>query len=143
MKKFDYLIVGAGFAGCTLAERLANEGDKRILVIEKRNHIGGNCYDCYNEHGVLIKPYGPHIFHTKIKRVWEYLNRFTSFNNYQHRVIANVKGKEVYFPINLDTMEKIKQQSFTPESLQAYFEKKRNKNQQLRGNKNKGRKHGE
>lgn len=123
--KFDYLIVGAGLAGCTLAERLANALHKKVFVVEKRNHIGGNCYDHYNEHGILIKPYGPHIFHTKIKRVWEYLNQFTSFNNYVHRVIANVGGKEVYFPVNLDTMEKLKQQRFTPESLQAYFEEKR------------------
>jgi UDP-galactopyranose mutase len=111
--KYDYLIVGAGLAGCSLAERLSNQLNKKVLIVEKRAHIGSNCYDRYNDHDILIKPYGPHIFHTKIKRVWEYLNRFTSVNNYLHRVIANVKGKEVYFPINLDTMEKLKQHAKT------------------------------
>lgn len=119
------MIVGAGFSGCTLAERIANALQKNVLVVEKRNHIGGNCYDFYNDDSILVKPYGPHIFHTKIKEVWEYLNRFTSFNNYVHRVIANVKGKEVYFPINLDTMEKITGRAFTPETLKDYFEEKK------------------
>jgi UDP-galactopyranose mutase len=123
--KYDYLIVGAGFSGCTLAERLANVRGKKILLVERREHTGGQCYDHYNAHGILVKPYGPHIFHTKIKEVWEYVNRFTSFNNYVHRVIANVKGKEVYFPINLDTMEKLTGREFTPETLRAYFEEKR------------------
>ncbi|MCP4221137.1 MAG: UDP-galactopyranose mutase [bacterium] len=124
MKTFDYLIVGAGFSGCTLAERLAARG-KSILLVEKRNHIGGNCYDCFNDDGILYKPYGPHIFHTKLKEVWEYLSPFTDWNNYVHRVITNVHGKEVFFPINLDTMEKLKNRSFTPESLEAYFNEKR------------------
>ena len=123
--KYDYLIVGAGFSGCTLAERLANEMGKKILVVERRGHIGGHCYDHYDSHGILVKPYGPHIFHTKIKKVWDYVNRFTSFNNYVHRVIANVRGKEVYFPINLDTMEKLTGRTFTSATLKAYFEEKR------------------
>jgi UDP-galactopyranose mutase len=122
---FDYVIVGAGFSGCVLAERLANELGKRVLIIEKRNHIGGNCFDKYNDHGVLIQVYGPHIFHTKIEKVWHYLNRFTAFNDYQHRVLSHVKEMEVYFPINLETMEKVTGRSFTPESLREYFEKKR------------------
>ncbi len=121
----DYLIVGAGFAGCTLAERLANQGDKKILLVEKRNHIGGNCYDHYNDDGILVKPYGPHIFHTKIKEVRDYLNRFTLFNDYAHRVLANIKGKEVFFPINLETMEMLLCQKLTPETLEAYLQEKR------------------
>ncbi|HLP44444.1 MAG TPA: UDP-galactopyranose mutase [Candidatus Kapabacteria bacterium] len=123
--KFDYVIVGAGFAGSTLAERLANGLNKKVLVIEKRDHMGGNSFDCYNEDGILVKPYGPHIFHTKIKEVWDYLNRFTSFNHYVHRVIANVNGKEYYFPINLDTMEQLTGWVFTPETLREYFAAKR------------------
>ncbi|MCP4147033.1 MAG: UDP-galactopyranose mutase [bacterium] len=125
MKKFDYLVVGAGFSGCTIAERLANETGKRVLLVEKRNHVGGNCIDEYNDDGILVQTYGPHIFHTKSKEAWDYISRFTQFNQYVHRVITNVKGLEVYFPINLDTMEKLKKQTFTPETLQAYFEEKR------------------
>lgn len=124
-EKFDYLIVGAGFAGCTLAERLANELNKKVLVVEKRDHIGGNCFDHYNEDGILVKSYGPHIFHTRIKEVWDYLNRFTTFNSYVHRVIANVGGKEYYFPITLGTMEQLTGRVFTPETLREYFEEKR------------------
>ncbi len=135
-EKFDYLIVGAGFAGCTLAERLASELNKKVLVVEKRDHIGGNCFDQYNEDGILVKPYGPHIFHTKIKEVWDYLNRFTPFNHYVHRVIANVNGKEYYFPINLDTMEKLIGRAFTPETLRAYFEEKRVKDIEIKNSRN-------
>ncbi|MCP5048573.1 MAG: UDP-galactopyranose mutase [bacterium] len=123
--RVDYLIAGAGFSGCTLAERLANELNKKVLIVEKRDHIGGNAYDCFNDDGIRIQVYGPHIFHTKIKRVWDYLNRFTTFNNYVHRVLSHLKEMEVYFPINLDTMEKITGHPFTPESLKDYFEKKR------------------
>ena len=85
--KYDALIVGAGFAGAVCAERLASAG-KRVLVVDKRNHIGGNAFDCYDEHGVLIHPYGPHIFHTNSKRIFEYLSRFTAWRFYEHRVLA-------------------------------------------------------
>lgn len=123
--KYDYLIVGAGLSGCTLAERLANQLDKKVLIVEKHNHIGGHCFDRYNDDGILVQIYGPHIFHTKIERVWKYVNRFTAFNHYEHRVLSHVREMDVYFPINLDTMEKITGRSFTPESLKEYFEKKR------------------
>ncbi len=124
--KYDYVIVGAGLAGCTTAERLANQTGKKVLIIEKRNHLGGNCFDRYNDDGIIIQVYGPHIFHTKIQRVWEYLNRFTRFNNFTHRVLSHLKNDlEVYFPINLDTMEKLTGETFTPESLKTYLEKKR------------------
>jgi len=112
-------------AGCTAAERLANRYGKNVLVVERRNHVGGHCYDRYNDDGILVQVYGPHIFHTKIERVWDYLNRFTAFNNYEHRVLSHLKEKDVYFPINLDTMEKLTGRTFTPESLKAYFQKKR------------------
>ncbi len=123
--KYDYVIVGAGFAGSTLAERLANGLGKNVLMVEKHNHIGGHCYDRFNDDGLIVQVYGPHIFHTKNQQVWEYLNQFTTFNHYLHRVLSHLKEMEVYFPINLDTMEKITGRSFTSESLKEYFEKKR------------------
>ena len=101
---FDYLVIGAGFAGCVLAERLAAELDKTVLLVDKRPHIGGNAYDHYDEHGVLIHKYGPHIFHTNSRDVFTYLSRFTDWFPYQHRVRAWVDGQLVPIPINLDTI---------------------------------------
>ena len=120
--KVDYLIIGAGFSGATLAERLASQYNKSVLIVEKRNHIGGNCFDCYNNDGIIIQKYGPHIFHTSSQTVWDYLSRFTTWNDYVHRVIANVHGMEVYLPINLDTMERLYGYTFSPDELKAYFE---------------------
>ena len=104
---FDYLIVGAGFAGSVLAERLARGSNKRVLICDKRPHIGGNAYDHYNEHGILVHKYGPHIFHTNSREVFEYLSRFTEWRPYQHRVRASVDGQIVPIPINLDTINKL------------------------------------
>jgi UDP-galactopyranose mutase len=104
---FDYLIVGAGFAGSVLAERLANQLDARVLIVEKRNHIGGNAYDCYDEAGILVHKYGPHIFHTNSERVFEYLSRFTAWRPYEHRVLASVDGQLVSMPINANTLNKL------------------------------------
>ena len=104
---FDYLIVGAGFAGSVLAERLASQQNKKILIIDKRNHIAGNAYDCYNEDGILIHKYGPHIFHTNSKEVFEYLGQFTQWRSYEHRVLASVDGQLVPIPINLTTINKL------------------------------------
>ena len=87
---FDYLIVGAGFAGSVLAERLTNGSNKKVLICDTRSHIGGNAYDFYNDAGILIHKYGPHIFHTNSKDVFDYLSRFTKWREYQHRVLANV-----------------------------------------------------
>ena len=103
---FDYLIVGAGFAGSVLAERLAAEG-KRVLIVDKRPHIGGNAYDRYDDAGILIHPYGPHIFHTNSREVFEYLSRFTEWRPYQHRVLASVDGQLLPIPINLDTINQL------------------------------------
>lgn len=102
---FDFIIVGAGFAGSVVAERIANILDKKVLLIEKRDHIGGNCYDYYNEHGVLVHKYGPHVFHTDYKEVWEYLSQFTKWHYYQHRVLGYVDGKKVPIPFNLNSLE--------------------------------------
>ncbi|OWP64805.1 UDP-galactopyranose mutase [Hymenobacter amundsenii] len=104
---FDYLIVGAGFAGSVLAERLATRSNKKVLVVDKRNHIAGNAYDHYNEDGILVHKYGPHIFHTNSKDVFEYLSDFTDWRPYEHRVLASVDGQMVPMPINLDTINKL------------------------------------
>ncbi|HEY0607552.1 MAG TPA: UDP-galactopyranose mutase [Herpetosiphonaceae bacterium] len=104
---FDYLIVGAGFAGSVLAERLANGANQRVLICDVRPHIGGNAYDCYDDAGVLIHKYGPHIFHTNSREVFEYLSRFTAWRQYQHRVKACVDGQLVPMPINLDTINQM------------------------------------
>lgn len=101
---FDYLIVGAGFAGSVLAERLASDCDKKVLICDRRPHIGGNAYDHYNEQGLLVHKYGPHIFHTNSSEVFEYLSRFTEWRPYEHRVRASVDGMLVPIPINLDTI---------------------------------------
>src|ERR671927_477832 len=90
---FDYLIVGAGFAGSVIAERLARVADKKVLLIDRRNHIGGNAYDHYNDDGLLVHRYGPHIFHTNSREVFEYLTQFTQWRQYQHRVLAGVEGQ--------------------------------------------------
>lgn len=104
---FDYLVVGAGFSGSVIAERLATQSGKKVLVVDKRNHIGGNAYDHYDEHGVLVHKYGPHIFHTNSREVFEYLSRFTKWRSYEHRVLASVDGQLVPIPINLDTINKL------------------------------------
>lgn len=104
---FDYLIVGAGYAGSVLAERLARGSGKKVLLIDRRPHIGGNAYDCYDESGILIHKYGPHIFHTNSREVFDYLSRFTEWRQYQHRVLAHVDGQLVPIPINLDTINKL------------------------------------
>ena len=96
---FDYLIVGAGFAGSVLAERLANGSGKKVLICDKRPHIAGNAYDCYNDDGVLIHKYGPHIFHTNSLEVFDYLGRFTDWRHYEHRVLASVDGMQVPMPM--------------------------------------------
>lgn len=101
---FDYLIVGAGFSGSVLAERLASQGGKKVLLVDRRGHIGGNAYDTYDEAGILIHPYGPHIFHTNSERIFNYLSKFTEWHFYEHRVLASVEGKLLPIPINRTTV---------------------------------------
>ncbi|MDQ2712140.1 MAG: UDP-galactopyranose mutase [Acidobacteriota bacterium] len=101
---FDYLIVGSGFAGAVVAERMARSFGKKVLLIDRRHHIGGNAYDHLNSDGILVHRYGPHIFHTNSEQVFEYLSQFTSWRSYEHRVLASVDGKLVPVPINLDTV---------------------------------------
>ena len=102
--KVDWVIVGAGFSGCILAERIATQLAQRVLIIERRDHIGGNAYDYYNEHGILVHKYGPHIFHTKSKKVWDYLSQFTEWRHYFHHVLGVVEGKKVPIPFNLNSL---------------------------------------
>ncbi len=115
---FDVVVVGAGFAGSVVAERLASSG-KKVLLIERRSHIGGNAYDEYDENGLLIHRYGPHIFHTKIKRVWNYLSEFTKWRVYQHRVLGVIEGKKVPIPFNMNSLY-----SLFPESFARSLERK-------------------
>jgi len=124
---FDYLIVGAGFAGSVLAERLAHGSNKKVLICDKRPHIGGNAYDCYNDDGILIHKYGPHIFHTNSKDVFEYLSKFTKWREYQHRVLACVDGMLVPIPINLDTVNKLYGMNLNSLEVADFFEKIREK----------------
>ncbi|MFN3651655.1 MAG: UDP-galactopyranose mutase [Armatimonadota bacterium] len=120
---FDYLIVGAGFAGSVLAERLASQAGKKVLILDKRPHIGGNAYDCYNDDGLLIHKYGPHIFHTNSERVFQYLSQFTEWRPYEHRVLAQVDGKLLPIPINRTTVNVLYDQDFqTEEECQAFFD---------------------
>jgi UDP-galactopyranose mutase len=117
---FDYLIVGAGFAGSVLAERLASTG-KKVLICDKRPHIGGNAYDHYNDAGILVHKYGPHIFHTNSREVFEYLSRFTEWRSYQHRVLASVDGMLLPIPINLDTINKLYGLNLTSFQVEEFF----------------------
>jgi UDP-galactopyranose mutase len=118
---FEYLVVGAGFAGATIAERLASRSGKKVLICDKRPHIGGNAYDHYDEAGILVHKYGPHIFHTNSRDVFEYLSQFTEWRPYQHRVLACVDGQLLPIPINLDTVNRMYGTNFTSFELDAFF----------------------
>jgi UDP-galactopyranose mutase len=118
---FDYLVVGAGFAGAVVSERMARCFSKKVLVIDRRSHIGGNAYDHYNDDSVLVHRYGPHIFHTNSEQVFQYLSQFTSWRPYEHRVLASVDGKLVPIPINLDTVNLLYGLNLTSEQLEVFF----------------------
>lgn len=118
---FDYLIVGAGFAGSVIAERLASQASKKVILIDKRNHIGGNAYDYYNDEGILVHKYGPHIFHTNSHEVFEYLSQFTQWRPYEHRVLASVDDKLLPIPINLDTINKLYHLNLDSAQLEEFF----------------------
>jgi UDP-galactopyranose mutase len=119
---FDYLVVGAGFAGSVLAERLASQLDQRVLVVDKRPHIGGNAYDRHDEAGVLVHPYGPHIFHTNSAEIFDYLSQFTPWRPYQHRVLASVDGQLLPIPINLDTVNRLYGLQLTSFEMAGFLE---------------------
>lgn len=126
--KYDYLIVGAGFAGAVLAERIASQLNKKVLIIDKRDHIGGNCYDYYNEIGVLVHKYGPHCFHTNSKKVFDYLSKFTKWRNFELRVRALVKGDLYPIPINRNTLNNFFDVNLEDEKdVKEFLDKKRKK----------------
>ena len=129
---FDYLIVGAGFAGSVLAERLARVCQKKVLIVDRRNHIAGNAYDCYNDAGVLIHKYGPHIFHTNSRDIFDYLSQFTLWRAYEHRVLASVDGRLVPMPINLDTINQLYGLNLTSFQVEEFFEKMAEKRDPIR-----------
>jgi len=119
--KYDFVIVGAGFAGAVCAERLAANG-RHVLVMDKRSHIGGNAFDCMDEHGVLIHPYGPHIFHTGSKRIFEYLSQFTDWRFYEHRVQAHIDGHFYPIPINRTTINRLYNLELSEQETADYLE---------------------
>ena len=128
---YDYLIVGAGFAGAVLAERLASKAGKKVLVIDKRNHIGGNAYDHYDENGILVHKYGPHIFHTNSREVFDYLGNFTEWRPYEHRVLASVDGMLVPIPINLDTINKLYGLNLCASDVEDFLKSKAEKKERI------------
>jgi len=115
MKNADIVIIGAGISGAVLAERYANLG-KKVLIIEKRDHIAGNCYDYIDENGILVSKYGAHLFHTNEEDVWQYINRFCEFYPFEHKVIAQVDGQLVPIPVNITTVNKLFGTNITTEA---------------------------
>ena len=105
--KFKYVVVGAGLAGITIAERIATQLHEKVLIIEKRPQIGGNVYDEYNDAGILIQKYGPHTFHTNDKEVFDYVCQYCDWHEYQHRVMSYVNGNFVPMPISLETINQL------------------------------------
>lgn len=118
---YDYLIVGAGFAGSVIAERLAEGLGKKVLLIDRREHIGGNAYDHLDAAGVMVHRYGPHIFHTNAQRIVDYLSQFTEWRPYEHRVLAQVDEHLVPIPINLTTLNTLYGLSMTPEEAEVFL----------------------
>lgn len=120
-QNFDFLIVGAGFSGSVCARQLA-EANKKILIIDKRNHIGGNAFDRVDAHGILIHPYGPHIFHTNSKKVFQYLSQFTNWRFYEHRVLAEVKQQLLPIPINRTTINQLYSKDLDEAGIEKFLE---------------------
>lgn len=127
----DVLVVGAGFAGAVCARKLAEAG-RQVLIIDKRDHIGGNAYDECDRHGVLIHPYGPHIFHTNAKRIIEWLSQFTDWRFYEHRVLASVEGKLLPIPINRTTLNRLYGQNLDEAEAAAWLERVREPREPIR-----------
>jgi UDP-galactopyranose mutase len=118
---FDWLVVGAGFAGSVMAERLASQRNEKVLLIDRRPHVGGNAHDRHDKAGVLIHQYGPHIFHTNSAAVFDYLSQFTRWRAYEHRVLAEVDGLQVPIPINLTTVNRLYGLSLTSAELEGWL----------------------
>lgn len=129
---FDFLIVGAGFAGSVMAERLACGSGKTVAVIDRRPHIGGNAYDHYNEQGLLVHRYGPHIFHTNSQEIFHYLSQFTAWRPYEHRVLASVDGRLLPIPINLDTVNRLYDLDLSSDDLERFLASRAEPRQEIR-----------
>lgn len=126
--KYDFLIVGAGFSGAIIAERIASQMNKKVLLVEKRGHIAGNAYDEYDEHGILVHRYGPHIFHTNSEKVINYLSQFTEWMPYEHKVLARLNGELYPIPINRSTLNKLYKLNLTTDrEAKEYLEKTKEK----------------
>lgn len=127
-KKVDFLVVGAGFYGCVIAERIANVLKKNVLILDKRSHIGGNCYSEVDPTtNIEYHKYGTHIFHTSNRRVWNYINDFTKFNGYRHQVLSKYNNKIYQMPINLETINDYFKKSFNPKEAETFIKKKTKK----------------
>lgn len=118
---FDYLIVGAGFSGAVVASQMARNFNKSVMLVDRRPHVAGNAFDHHNEDGVLVHKYGPHIFHTNSRDVFDYLSQFTEWRPYEHRVLASVGGELVPVPINLDTVNRLHKLNLKVEELEGYL----------------------
>ena len=130
-KNYDILVVGAGLSGSVIAERCANCSNLKVLVIDKRSHLGGNCYDYIDENGILINKYGAHLFHTNDEEVWKYVQEFSEWERWDHRVLGFVEGKMINIPVNINTVNALcgtnikddKEMNRWLESVQVKFDK--------------------
>ena len=130
---FDWLVVGAGFAGSVIAERLASQRGESVLVVDRRNHVGGNAYDRYDDAGLLIHQYGPHIFHTNSEQIVDYLSQFTEWRPYEHRVLASVDGQLLPIPINRTTINKLYGLNLTTEDeVEAFLAERGERIEEIR-----------
>ena len=123
--KFKYVVVGAGLAGITIAERIATQLHEKVLIIEKRPQIGGNVYDEYNDAGILIQKYGPHTFHTNDKEVFDYVCQYCDWHEYQHRVMSYVNGNFVPMPISLETINQLYNMNLSEDGMDAFIESRK------------------
>jgi len=129
---FKYIVVGSGISGLTIAERISNVLHEKVLVIEKRSHIGGNCFDYYDDNGILVNKYGPHIFHTSDKKVFSYLSAFTEWNVYQHKVLAFVDGAYMPLPICARTINILYNMNLSTNEVKSLLENVADSNREIR-----------
>lgn len=132
MMKFKYVVVGAGLAGITVAERIATQLHEKVLVIEKRGHVGGNVYDEFDKAGILVQMYGPHTFHTSDKDVFDYICQYCDWHEYQHRVLSYVNGNFVPMPISLETINQLYNMNLSEDQMDEFIESRKVKIEDIR-----------